>query len=346
MTTQMNETEIAKLKTYIDENQKFVLTCHTNADGDALGSTLGLRRVLMAIGKEATVIVPDLPPSFYSWMPDFKTVKTYERETEVCDALIDAADCVFVMDYNDLKRVKSLGEKIIATGKPTLMIDHHTAPQLQANVCISEPEAPATCEIAYRLCRAMGLEDKIDVKAATLFYSGIITDTGGLSYNSSQPELYILVADLLRKGIDKTTIHNNIFNNKNMRRLKLLGYTLHRKMHRIEKLPLAVMALDKEELDRFKYNTGDTEGFVNFPLQAKDVIATALILDRPDCIKISIRSKGDFPVNEFAAEYYGGGGHINAAGANCTGDFDEVVKQYEKNITEFYLRKSLNIKKK
>lgn len=341
----MPQEEIDKLLSIINNNQHFILTCHTNPDGDALGSTLAMRKLLLNLGKTATVITPDLPPTFYSWMPDIKTVKIYERDTENCDALLDTAEVVFVMDYSELTRVKKLGEKLKTLNKIFVLIDHHDNPIPEVDAKFHFPEAPATCAIVFDVIRKAGFTDKIDTEIATNLYTGILTDTGGLNYNSSSPEIYITVAELLRCGIDKPYIHEKVFNNKNMRRLKLLGYSLSRKMHRIDKLPLAIMALSAKELEQYNYNTGDTEGFVNFPLQVKDIIATALILERPDAIKISIRSKGDFPVNEFAAKYYGGGGHLNAAGANVNGDFNATVDTYRKNIVEFYtkwLKKTAN----
>ncbi|MCQ2228716.1 MAG: bifunctional oligoribonuclease/PAP phosphatase NrnA [Bacteroidales bacterium] len=330
------DTDINRFIEIINKNNTFVLTCHTNPDGDALGSTLGLRKALMNMGKEVTIITPDLAPTFYSWMPGYKTLRTYEREQEDCEKIIDAADVIFIMDYNDLKRIKSLGEKLQTLSKPTVMIDHHLDPKMEADVTISFPKASATCELVYNILSQANLEQYIDIDSATNIYTGILTDTGGLSYNSSDPELYIVMANLLRKGIDKPNIHEKVFNNKTVRRLKLLGYTLSRKLKRIEKYPLAIMTLDAKELEQYNYNTGDTEGFVNYPLQVKDIIATAFIMERPDGIKISLRSKGTFPVNEFSARYYGGGGHLNAAGGNYAGTLEEAVKIYTDNIVNFY----------
>jgi len=332
----INQTDINRFTEIISKNQSFVLTCHTNPDGDALGSTLALRKALLNMGKEATVITPDLAPTFYSWMPGYKTLRTFEREQEDCEKIIDAADVILVMDYNDLKRVKTLGEKILTLSKPTIMIDHHLDKKMDADVTISFPQASATCELVYNILTQANLDEYIDIECATNIYTGILTDTGGLSYNSSDPELYIVVANLLRKGIDKPTIHEKVFNNKTVRRLKLLGYTLSRKLKRIEKYPLAIMTLDAKELEQYNYNTGDTEGFVNYPLQVKDIIATAFIMERPDGIKISLRSKGTFPVNEFSARYFGGGGHLNAAGGNYVGKLEDAVKIYTDNIVNFY----------
>lgn len=333
------QAELDKFTDLVCKYQNFVLTCHTNADGDALGSTLALRKALVNQGKSAMVITPDLPPTYFAWMPDYKYIQTYEKEPQECDRYLEQADVILVLDYNDIKRVKSLGDKIASLSeKKTVMIDHHLDPQLKADVTFSYPEASATCELVYHVLVSAGMEQYIDVEVATALYTGILTDTGGLSYNSSNPELYLIVAELLRKGIDKPMIHENIFNNKTIRRLKLLGYTLGRKLKRIEKYPLTLMTLDAKELEQYGYHTGDTEGFVNYPLQVKDVIATAFIMERPDGVKISLRSKLDFPVNEFSAKYYGGGGHLNAAGGNYVGSLDEAVKIYTDNIVDFYAK--------
>lgn len=322
----------------VNGSQKIVLTCHTNADGDALGSTLGFRQALINMGKQATVITPDLAPTTYAWVKGFKTLRCYDRQTEECDAILDEADLIVMMDFNDLSRVKLLGEKISALQTPRLLIDHHLDPNVSADVSISRPHASATCQIIFKLLLAAGMGEYLDMDALTNFYSGIVTDTGGLSYNSSDPEIYYLVAELMARGVDKTFVHDKIFNNKTVKILKLEGYALGRKFHRIEKLPLAVMALSKSELDYYNYNTGDTEGFVNIPLQVRDIICSCLILERPDCVKMSFRSKGDFPVNEYAAKYFGGGGHLNAAGGSFHGPVEDALRLYTETIADFYKR--------
>ncbi len=338
MTIDSNDIEVARaIANEIKSAQKVVLTCHTNADGDALGSTLGMKRIITNMGKHAEVITPDLAPTIYSWMPGFKTLHAYEREQADCDKMIDEADLIVMMDFNDLKRIKSLGEKICSVeGKRSVLIDHHLDPIFTADVMYSRPQASATCEIAFRALLATELKDYVDETAATLFYTGIVTDTGGLSYNSSSPELYELVAEILRYGIDKVKIHDKIFNNKSVRRLKLNGFAIEKKLHRIEKLPVSIMVLTDFDLQKYNYKTGDTEGLVNVPLQVKDIMVSCLIMERPDCIKISLRSKGDFPVNEFSARYFGGGGHLNAAGGSYDGTIEEATEIYRKNIVTFY----------
>lgn len=329
---------IDKLKNVILQNQTFVLIPHINPDGDALGSTLGLSRILNNLGKTSTVIAPDNAPSFYSWIPGIKQLMVYERQQAECDAIIDNSQVIFYLDFNCLQRLKTLGEKLISHKAVKVMIDHHLYPEIETDLMFSDPSAPATCELVFNIMQEAGFNEQIDTQAATCFYSGIITDTGGLSYNSSKPETYITVAALLSKGIDKTFIHEKIFNNRTFKRLQLLGYCLNRKMQRIEKLPITIMALSDAELIKFRYNTGDTEGFVNFPLSIKDISVSALIIERPDKIKMSFRSKGEFPVNEFSAKYFGGGGHKNAAGGTFIGKLDDAVEHYRKNITDFYLK--------
>lgn len=322
----------------VNKCHKVVLTCHVNADGDALGSTLGLRKVLINMGKDATVVTPDLAPTSYAWMMGFKSLVCYERQQEEADKLLDEADLVVMMDYNDLGRVKTLGEKIMSLSTPRMLIDHHLDPVVQADVMISRPHASATCQVLFNLLLAAGFSQFIDEEAVTNMYAGVITDTGGLSYNSSDPDIYILVAEMLRRGVDKAYVHEKIFNNKSVKQVKLLGFALGRKFHRVEKYPLALISLSKEELERFNYTTGDTEGLVNIPLQVRDIKVSCLILERPDCVKMSFRSKGDFPVNEYAAKYFGGGGHLNAAGGAFHGPIDDAVELYQKTIADFYVR--------
>lgn len=324
----------------LESAERFVLTCHVNADGDALGSTLGLRRVLMNMGKQATVVTPDLAPTMYAWMPGFKTVRSYEREREVCDALIDVADCLAVMDYNDPQRVRALGERIAAAQVPVVLIDHHTEPRMEAAAQLSLPQAPATCLIVYDLLIAAGLAEHLDKEATTLLYAGLMTDTGGLSYNSSDPDIYVKVADMLRRGIDKDWIHDKLFRDKPFKRIKLQGYALGRKLHRLKDRPVAVMALSAEELERHNYTTGDTEGLVNIPLQARGVDISCLLMERDDGIKLSMRSKGDLPINEYAQATYDGGGHANAAGATFYGTLQEAQDTFERTIAEWLQKRT------
>jgi phosphoesterase RecJ-like protein len=288
------------------------------------------------MGKQAHVITPDLAPTMYSWINGFKTITAYERAQAECDVLIDDADVLFMMDYNTLSRIKSLGEKLKTFSKTKVLVDHHLDPDIDVDVFFSDPNEPATCSYIFKILCEAGLKEYISIEAVTNFYTGIMTDTGGLSYNSSSSDIYYVVADLLNMGVDKPKVHDKIFNNKFMKQLRLLGFTLGHRMSWIPDLPLTVMALSADDLERFNYNTGDTEGFVNYPLQVRNVVANVLILERPDCVKISIRSKGEFPVNEFAAKYFGGGGHLNAAGCTYFGKFEDAVRLYKENIKIFY----------
>ena len=330
--------DIPGLERAINEHSKFILTCHVNADGDALGSTLGLKAVLARLGKKCSVIVPDLPPTTLLWIPGAKSAHAYEREITVCDQLIEEADCIFMMDYNAHSRTGKLGEKLSSLDKGSkywVMVDHHLDPVEKCDVMISNPEASATCEIIYDCLRNSIYKDQIDVTSASCFYTGIMTDTGGLSYNSSDPDLYLLVADLLRMGIDKSEIHDKIFNNKSVRRLRLLATSL-KKMEVIPGTNVSLIPLSKPVLDKHRYMTGDTEGFVNIPLQAKNLVCSMLLMERPDGIKVSLRSKGDFSVSEFASKYYGGGGHFNASGATMKMAFEEAVEVLKRDMKEYY----------
>lgn len=338
MVSKIEKYDIKGLEEAINQHNTFILTCHVNADGDALGSTLGLQQVLLNMGKKCSVLVPDLPPTNLSWIPGFKTAHPYERETDLCDSLIEESDCIFVMDYNSHSRTLKLGEKLASIDKASkcwVMVDHHLDPVEECDVMISNPEASATCEVIFDCLNNSGLKKYIDETAASCFYTGIMTDTGGLSYNSSDPELYILVSELLRYGIDKNSIHDKIFNNKSVRRLKLLSASL-KKMVVIEGTNVAFIPLSKSILDKYHYMTGDTEGFVNVPLQAKTVICSILLMDRPDGVKVSLRSKGDFSVSDFAQKYYGGGGHFNASGATLKMPFEEAVETVERDMKEYY----------
>ncbi len=323
-----------------EQAQHIVIFTHMAPDGDAMGSSLALWHHL----KKATVIVPNAFPAFLSWMPGADKIRIYEKETEVCNKLIEEADLFICTDFNDPKRIGPMGEKMLANSAKKILLDHHLNPVDFADEVHSFPEASSSCEIVYNVLRDEGLKD-LTTEIATCLYTGLMTDTGNFSYNSARCELYEIIAELVRAGVQKERVYDAVFNQYSTDRMRLTGYALYRKMRIYSDYHLALITLDANELDRFHYQQGDCEGLVNMPLQIGDVYYSVCMREeraKPGTpksrIRISFRSQGDRPVNIWASEVFHGGGHMNASGGELFGTIDQAVQLFEKTYTK-YLKK-------
>ena len=330
-------TDVERLKCVIDDASFFVLTCHAGPDGDALGSTLGLAHYLKGLGKEALVIVPDAYPDFLAWMPGSQEILRFDKHREKAEIMIAMADVIVAMDYNALSRVDDMGPLIEKAKAKKILIDHHLSPDSFCDLCFSYPNLSSTCEVVFRLILAMDGYDCLTKAACECLYAGIMTDTGCLSYGPCTSELYILVSLLIQKDINKDRIYNKIFNNYSEGRLRMMGYVLYEKMQVYPESHAALITLSREEMNRFNFIKGDTEGLVNIPLQMKGIYFSAFLREdtEKDLIRVSLRSQGTFPCNKFAAQYFHGGGHLNASGGQFDGQLSEAIELFEKALGEF-----------
>lgn len=306
------ESNIIQASKLIDKAEKILLTSHISPDGDAIGSTLGLFHMLSKLGKKATVMVPNRYPSFFNWMPGINNVIVMEENKSESVKIFKESDLIFCIDYNSLDRVNGMKPLIETSKAKKILIDHHLNPNINADVCISHPEISSSCELVFRFLCRMGYYPEITLESAQCIYTGMMTDTGGFTYNSNDPEIYTIIKLLLEKGVDKDDIYRKVFNTYSENRLRMLGYCLN-KMEILPDCNTAIISLTLEEQKHFNYAIGDTEGFVNIPLQIEHINKSVFLREDKDKIKLSFRSQGDVPVN-IIAEKFGGGGHKNAAG--------------------------------
>lgn len=332
----MSIEKYANLRQVIDDHHSFVIIPHVNPDGDAMGSVLALRRVLSNYGKKATVVSPNSCPEFLSWLPNTNDVLVFEEDPELCLAALSDAQVLFFLDFNTPSRLKALSEWVGKSTAVKVMVDHHPQPEETVDILFSDTSVSSTCELLFHVLQGAGMAEFLDRDAAEALYTGIITDTGALSYNSSQPRTYYVVADLLKYDIDKAKVHQQIFNSHSFSRMQLLGYALSAKMKHLAKEEAAYITLSKEELLQYQSKNGDTEGFVNYPLSIDGINISALILEKDDLIKFSFRSRGEFPVNEFSAAFFNGGGHKNAAGGEFKGTMAQAIERFETSLAKFY----------
>lgn len=330
--------------TLLSGKQHIVLFTHLSPDGDALGSSLGMQHWLLdnrealglAPGAEVQVIVPNAFPPFLQWLPGTEHICVYEATPEKAAALAEEADLMMCLDFNEPKRIGDAAP-LLEKACPKVMLDHHLHPaEEMVDLCISYAEAPAASFVVLSLVNQTGIGVQLSYDTATCIYCGLMTDTGNFSYNSSNPVLYEMVAQLLRSGVEKDVVYDRVFNQYSVNRMELMGYCLFRKMKIYKKYHAALITLSSSELRRFNFQKGDAEGLVNLPLQIADVYYSVFMREDVDKIKISFRSQGDRPVNQFAHDFFNGGGHANAAGGESYNTLDTTVKTFEDHYQQYF----------
>lgn len=333
----INISEAEQLKSLINDARHVAITCHVSPDGDAIGSTLALWHVLTAMGKNASVITPDQSPKSLSFLAGVDRIIAATCNPEAARRKFKKADLIFCLDFNSLSRVDRMADLLKnSTGKKVL-IDHHLDPEAFADLTISRPQMSSACLLLYRVLMQLGYDNYIDKNAAECIYTGMMTDTGNFTYNSSDPDIYLVIAQLIKKGIDKDAIYTIVCNTKNESCLRINGYSLSQKMLLYPQHHAALIVLSREEMNSYNYQKGDTEGLVNMPLSIPGIIYSAFIRDDNDNegrINVSMRSKGDFPVNKVCESHYNGGGHKNAAGGEYYGNIAEAQQLFESLLTE------------
>lgn len=313
----------------IERADNIIITCHKSPDGDAIGSSLALCHVLRKLGKNASVVVPDMVPRTLHFLPMMRDVTVYSKSELRAKHLVEHAELIFCLDFNSMSRIDRLGALITESRAPRVLIDHHLNPDQSAYaVMISHPEASSTCELVYRFLCEVGYANLIDEPVAECLYVGIMTDTGNFTYSSSNPELYEIVANLMTYGIDKELLYKMAMNTFSADSVRLQGYALSEKMQLFADKGMALITLTKEELKRYNYRKGDTEGLVNKPLAIPEVTRVIFMREDPECIKVSCRSQGSCSVNEICERHFNGGGHRNAAGGDFYGTMDQAIDTF------------------
>lgn len=327
----LSEAEIATLKENIDNSNRIVICCHKSPDGDALGSSLAWAEYLRTQGKEPDIIVPDAYPDFLQWLPGSDRIIRYDKHAaDKADEMLQKADLIFCLDFNGTNRVDEMKYALEQSPAHKIMIDHHLDPSMDTVLTVSHPQMSSTSELVFRIIWQLGGFEEMSRKCAVCIYCGMMTDTGGFTYNSNQPEIFFIVSQLLTKGIDKDKIYRNVFNNFSPWAIRLRGYLMSQKLNIFNDLHAAYFTISRRDMRDFHFIKGDAEGLVNEPLKIKGMrLSISLREDdrRDNTIWVSLRSVDDFPCNLVASEFFNGGGHLNASGGrlHCTLDEAERV---------------------
>ena len=327
-------TLLTQFKEALENSGNVVVTCHKSPDGDAAGSNLALKLILDKLGKKATVVTPDNVPEDMAFLPGYDNIVSFAKDPEMAAETINAADLICCLDFNGLSRLADMRELVANAKCNKLMVDHHINPEPICNPILSYPQMASTCELLYRILVAIGYSDMIDLDVATCIYTGMMTDTGNFSYNSNHAELYIIVADLVRRGVDKDRIYKLTLGTSSEARMRLNCYAIAEKMRLFPSHKASLTILDKRDLRKFNYQVGDTEALANMPLAIPTVVWSVFFREERGFVKVSMRSEGDFHVNTLCAKYFNGGGHANAAGGEYHGPLRGAIDTFHQILRD------------
>ena len=324
-----------KLQSFLETPRDILITSHRNPDGDAVGSSLALMHFLKSKFHTVYVSLPSDYPDNFAWMEGAEDILIYDSKVKRVNKIIDNADLVFALDYNGLDRIDKMGEYIAQSGVPVAMIDHHLDPKDFSEYTLSDPSASSTCELIYDFIKKLDKTSPLDVKVGEYIYTGILTDTGSFRHAISS-KLFKTCAKLLESGVDAAKVQMLVFNSLPEKNLRLLGYCLNKRMEILLDIKVGIITLTKKDYEDFDIQRGDTEGIVNYLLMLKNVKIAAFVTEQPKIVKLSLRSKGDYAVNEIASAHFKGGGHKNAAGGASFSGLKSTVNKLKKILTETY----------
>jgi len=326
--------QLAILQQLLERPRRVVVVSHYNPDGDAVGSSLGFAHLLKAAGHNVRVVLPNSPSDFLDWLPGRGDILCLDRSPDASLSTIRTSDIVFCLDFNRLDRIGGL-EESVRGAKTKVLIDHHQEPEAFAQATFSDTSASSTCQMVVDIAKALGWEGHLNKEVATCLYTGMVTDSGSFRFRSTTPHTMRTAADLLAHGVDLDQIHNAISDTNSADRLRLLGFTLLERMTVLPEQRTVIIGLGQDDLKKYHFKQGDTEGFVNYGLSIKGMRLAAFFMEHPDLVKISLRSKGDLPVDRFLKEHFQGGGHANAAGGRSELSLEATVQRFMSLLPAF-----------
>lgn len=324
-----------EIKEAILKANNIVITTHKSPDGDAIGSSLALNHYLNSIGKKVSVVVPDAFPEFLNWMEGTTDILNFELNNKEVENLIHQSDLIFSLDYNALSRIGNLGNLIAEKSCVKVVVDHHQNPQDFADYYFVDTDCCSTAQLVYELIESFDELEQLNTAMGECIYCGIMTDTGSFRFPSTTSKTHRIIGHLIDLGVDGSKVHQNVYDTYSEDRIRLLGFALTEKLTVLNDFKAAYIALSSEELKRFNFKKGDTEGLVNYCLSIQGIKMAVLITEKEEGINFSFRSKDDFFVNEIANKYFNGGGHLYAAGGRLEVSLKEATTKLESTIIKY-----------
>ncbi len=334
--------EAERFQKYLSQSKNVLIISHTNPDGDAVGSATAMRNYLECQGVYSTIVLPNNYPDYLSFLDNKAPIKIFSKDKISALKSIDNANLIIALDFNQLKRVDELERHVLESSAKKVLIDHHPSPESDVfDLVISNTEVSSTCELLFWLLSMLeegkpdGLTKKLTLDVSNSLYVGMMTDTNNFA-NSVSSATLLMASNLIDSGVDKEKIQNLVFGGFSENRMRLMGHLLLNTMVVIEKYGVGFMMLSMKDQERFNYNEGDSEGFVNLPLNIKGITMSALFTEKKDEIRLSLRSSGDLSVNKFSRLHFNGGGHERAAGGKLNIEFGEIPRYFEAALEKSY----------
>jgi phosphoesterase RecJ-like protein len=332
-----------ELSNLFSSSENILIICHINPDGDSVGAQLAMYHYFKSVNKNVSLLAPNNLQEFLKWMDGADQINIFIKDRKKGRQLIESADLIIMLDFNQPGRLGEAEEAVVASKARKVIIDHHLDPENFADLIISDPAKCSTSELVHEIVCDVNGAKFMNRSYAESLYVGIITDTGNFEHGAYSSKTFRIVADLLDTGIIKERIINLIYNNFSSDRLRLQGFALNQRMVVLPEFRTAYIFLSKEDLKTYKHVKGDTEGFVNMPLSIKGINFAALFIEKDSFIKLSFRSKGQFPSNEFASLYFSGGGHLNASGGEYTDTLENTIAYFLEVLKENVWRFENNV---
>jgi len=294
------------------DKERFLVACHENPEGDAIGSELALALSLRKMGKTATVLNADPVPENLAFLPGAQSVRLEGDGGEY--------DAAVVLDCGSVERTGRIRGELERC--PVLVnIDHHRSNGACGDLALVDPEAAATGTLVYRVLSAMGAP--IDREVAVNIYTAILTDTGSFRYGNASPEAFFVAGEMVRRGTDPREVAERLYETQSERRLRLLGRVLST-LEIVAGGRVAAITTRQQDLAACGATKDHLEGFINYPRSVAGVeVAVAFREESDGVFRVSLRSRGRVDVGAVAARF-GGGGHRNAAGCSVPGSLAEV----------------------
>lgn len=328
MKPHFDQNKIESVKSLINSSKHIVITTHYKPDGDALGSSLGLWAYLKALGLNVNVVLPSEFPGFLSWMHGSNDTLDFLKEGDKAKALIQEADLIFCLDFNDPTRTEGMSESLISSSAKKIMIDHHLDPKSFCDYTFSFPSVGSTCELIVHFIEALNGESLITMDSAACMYAGIMTDTGSFRFSSVTAETHRVVGLLLNTGMRNDFVHEAVYDTSTEDRLRFLGHVLLNQMFVLKEHKAVYFTCTSSDMKKYNHQPGDLEGIVNYGLSIEGIKMAVLFSERDGIVKISFRSKGDYSVKDLAEKHFEGGGHKNAAGGKSYLTLQETVLKF------------------
>lgn len=342
----VSRTLAERLHSMIMESSVITVVAHTHPDGDAIGSTLAMRAFLRMLGKNAEVILPEAVSGNLRFMvPSGEPLSATDRPEESRERL-ERSDMVICLDCPGFHRTGAIEAMMDGINAAKVLIDHHISPdEASFDIVFSECSISSASELLFWILMEMPEishdASRLPSEAAAALMTGMTTDTNNFA-NSVYPGTLDMASRLIAAGVDRDSIVSSINNMYGENRLRAMGWLLKDEMT-ITPDGVAYMIITADEMERYALMEGDTEGFVNLPLQIRKVRMSILCKQDGGHFRVSVRSKKGTSANMCSRRYFNGGGHEQAAGGrlSCPDDLPamdrKVIAGYIERVTHEFL---------